>query len=77
MLREKLNANTLASQTEQVRLEGMALREELEKVYTDEDIFWRQRSKVHWARDGDRNTSYFHQVAISWKEMNTIYGLFD
>lgn len=76
-LREQLYANSMAPQTEENRTEGVALRAELEKVHSDEDIFWRQRSKVMWAREGDRNTTYFHQAATARKEKNTIHGLYN
>lgn len=39
-IQEQLHALALAPQTEQTRAEGVALRAELEKVYSDEDIFW-------------------------------------
>lgn len=55
----------------------MFLRGELETVYSDEDVFWRQRSKVLWAKDGDRNTAYFHSAATARKNNNTIHGLFN
>lgn len=76
-LREKLHGLSLATQTEETKNEGAALRAELDKVYSDEDFFWRQSSKVQWARDGDMNTSYFHKVAFSRKENNTIHGLYN
>lgn len=30
-----------------------------------------------WAREGDRNTSFFHRVATDGKAINTIEGLFN
>lgn len=52
-LLKKLQDLTLRPQTEETRTEGVELRAELEKVYSDEAIFWRQRSKTTWAREGD------------------------
>lgn len=74
-LRDKLHAHSMEPQTEQTREEDVALTGELKKVYSDEDIFWRQMSKVHWAREGDRNTFYFQKVAR--KEHNTIHELYN
>lgn len=74
-LRNQLAALFEGPQTEQSKQAASDLRAELEKTYTDEDTFWRQRSKVTWAREGDRNTSFFHSIATTRKEKNMIHGL--
>lgn len=71
---QKLN---LGPQTVESTAEAAGLRAELERVYSDEAIFWKQRSKTLWAREGDRNTSYFHSVATKRKENNSIKGLYN
>jgi len=38
---------------------------------------WKQRAKLHWFKEGDRNTSYFHVKASSQFQKNTIKGIFD
>ena len=35
----------------------------LENVLNLEEIFWKEKSKVKWHSEGDRNTPYFHRVA--------------
>lgn len=47
-------------QTEYTKKESAEIKAELEKAYSDEDIFWCRRSKVNWSSEGDPNTSYFH-----------------
>ncbi|XP_062011640.1 uncharacterized protein LOC133728251 [Rosa rugosa] len=37
--------------------------------------YWRQRSKVDWLRDGDRDTAYFHHRASNRRHYNAITGL--
>ncbi|KAL0295678.1 UNVERIFIED_CONTAM: hypothetical protein Sangu_3189600 [Sesamum angustifolium] len=38
---------------------------------------WKQRSKIHRLRDGDRNTSFFHAKASSSRRVNAIDRLRD
>ena len=40
-------------------------RVELNCWLEKEDSMWRQRSKLNWFRDGDRNTRFFHAKAFS------------
>lgn len=76
-LQKQLYGLQMGPQNESIKIESANIRAELEKAYTDDDIFWRQRSKVTWAREGDRNTSYFHTAATARKTKNTIHGLFN
>lgn len=36
---------------------------QLSLVLEKEKIFWRQRSRVNWLREGDPNTKFFHTMA--------------
>lgn len=35
----------------------------MDKVLKAEEIFWYQRSRSKWLREGDGNTRYFHRIA--------------
>ncbi|KAM0963163.1 hypothetical protein ACFX2A_022668 [Malus domestica] len=40
-----------------------------------EEVKWRQRSKVEWAKEGDGNTKFFHRVASGRRKRNYIERL--
>ncbi|WOK94500.1 LINE-1 reverse transcriptase-like [Canna indica] len=44
----------------------------LDKVYNNECIYWRQRAKQRWLREGDRNFIYFHLCASNEHRRNLI-----
>lgn len=56
-------------------LQKLHLSMEFEEVTKSEEIAWRQRSRVQWLKQGDKNTIYFHRIAIAHKEFNTIDSL--
>ncbi|MCH97325.1 endonuclease/exonuclease/phosphatase family protein [Trifolium medium] len=50
-------------------------REKLSKVLKQEEEYWKQRSKIHWLRDGDSNTKFFHAMASARRRRNHITKL--
>ncbi|KAL0416626.1 UNVERIFIED_CONTAM: hypothetical protein Slati_3494500 [Sesamum latifolium] len=44
---------------------------------SQELLKWKQLSKIHWLRDGDGNTGFFHSQAATWSCHNTISRLRD
>lgn len=49
---------------------------ELDKLFSKEEIYWNQRSRVNWLRAGNRNTSFFHKTALARRKRNKIRGQF-
>ena len=53
------------------------LRKEINTLLDDEELLWRQRSRVQWLGEGDRNTNYFHHRASERRRKNTVVGLWN
>ena len=54
------------------------LKNEINKILTREEIMWKQRSRVEWLRNEDRNTKFFHastNQASQRRRKNRIDGL--
>ena len=51
------------------------LKAQLSHRLDQEAIYWRQRSKFYWLKEGDSNTRIFHATALARKKKNEITGL--
>ncbi|KAM7252208.1 hypothetical protein ACFE04_024091 [Oxalis oulophora] len=49
----------------------------LRSLLDQEDMKWRQRSKVFWLQSGDINSHFFHLYASGHRHNNLINGLCD
>ena len=54
------------------RIEMGRIRDELEQATLLEEISWRQKSRVLYVKEGDRNTKFFHRIANSHRRVNSI-----
>ncbi|XP_023920366.1 uncharacterized protein LOC112031886 [Quercus suber] len=50
------------------------LRKDINELLDSEETLWHQHSKIHWYREGDRNTKFFHARASDRRKKNTILG---
>ncbi|XP_024178126.1 uncharacterized protein LOC112184065 [Rosa chinensis] len=57
--------------------EQKALQHRFNELLSLNETYWRQRSRVLWLKDGDRNTIFFHRRASNRKSRNSIIGLLD
>lgn len=48
------------------------VEQQLDQILIREETMWFQRSRAIWLKDGDKNSSFFHQKASNRKRRNTI-----
>jgi len=48
------------------------IEKDLDENLRLEELWWSQRAKTRWLKEGDRNTAYFHQKASDRKKRNWI-----
>ncbi|KAL5804637.1 hypothetical protein ACOSQ3_031437 [Xanthoceras sorbifolium] len=53
------------------------VEKELDDLLLQDEIYWRQRSRVSWLKFGDKNSKFFHAKASARRKHNEILGLFD
>ncbi|KAF3787115.1 Transposon TX1 uncharacterized protein [Nymphaea thermarum] len=64
---KKGNLNAIQKETE--------YREQLSHILLMEEIYWRQKSRIKWLKDGDANTKFFHESVKSKRRRNKINAI--
>ncbi|XP_027152134.1 uncharacterized protein LOC113752202 [Coffea eugenioides] len=63
--------------TEQRRSELHHARARLRRALIVEEGFWKQKARVRWLSDGDRNTKYFHSLVTERRHRAVIHRIKD
>ncbi|KAH7834630.1 hypothetical protein Vadar_018083 [Vaccinium darrowii] len=53
------------------------VEEGMRQATTEEEEYWRCKSRVSWLRLGDKNTAFFHAKTVQRRAANRIHGLED
>lgn len=48
---------------------------QIEEWRKEEEILWKQKLRVNWLREGERNTKIFHQAMIQQRQKNRIFSI--
>nr|KYP39509.1 Transposon TX1 uncharacterized [Cajanus cajan] len=66
-LRDKSDATSNATFLE--------IQDKLNTLILQEEAFWKQRAKVHWLKEGDSNSKFFHATASARRKRNYIQSI--
>jgi hypothetical protein len=61
--------------SEDEKMRRRQISRELEATLFQEEISWRQKSRIRWLKEGDKCTKFFHQVANANRRNNSIESL--
>lgn len=53
------------------------LTSQITKLWTQDEMYWHQRSRVSWLKLGDQNTSFFHHTTLQRRQFNRICRIQD
>jgi hypothetical protein len=61
--------------TNELKAQEIKLNQQLEVRRKQEEILWKQKSRVQWLREGERNTKLFHRTVIQRRDSKKITDL--
>jgi hypothetical protein len=63
--------------TKDRKKEEIQLTQEWEARCQQKETLWRQKSRIMWLKEGERNTRFFHRTAIARRTHNKILKIWD
>ncbi|KAL9680028.1 hypothetical protein QQ045_017901 [Rhodiola kirilowii] len=71
-LNEKLKRIQQQERTKETMEEEAKVTEEIDEWLYKQELYWKQRSRIDWLKEGDRNTRFFHLRASQRRTSNRI-----
>eukprot|EP00253_Pinus_taeda_P018973 PITA_18973 len=62
----------LKRHTEATVEEEQSIHTQLEERRKQEEILWKQKSRIRWLKEGERNTKFFHRTTVQRRTHNNI-----
>lgn len=76
-MRRELHVLLQKPYTAEDQSEKLRLSQKLNELMSIDEVYWRQRSRAIWLKDGDRNSKFFHRRASNRRKRNKLKGLYD
>jgi hypothetical protein len=73
-LRKELNRTSTSRDIHSQR-RRREIEKEMNCLLEREEIYWKQRSRIEWLKEGDKNTKFFHASATCRMHHNSIPSL--
>jgi exonuclease III len=61
--------------TEDLKDQELKVNHQIANRKKQEEILWKQKSRIQWLKEGDRNTKFFHRATIQRRHSNKITHL--
>eukprot|EP00253_Pinus_taeda_P007997 PITA_07997 len=58
--------------TEDLTKQEQSIEDQLHNRAQQEEILWRQKSRIRWLKEGDKNTKFFHKTTVQRRMHNLI-----
>ncbi|QHO60147.1 uncharacterized protein [Arachis hypogaea] len=75
ILNLKIQIETEAAKGQQANRNAIRILEELNEAIEQEDMHWKEKSRIQWLQWGDRNTKFLHSKCQIWNRKNKLQEL--
>lgn len=65
----------LGGRSPELESQETKIQQQLHNMLRREEVFWKDKSRVHWLKEGEKNTKFFHRSIIQHKSHNKITHL--
>uniref|UniRef100_A0A803LHG6 RNase H type-1 domain-containing protein n=1 Tax=Chenopodium quinoa TaxID=63459 RepID=A0A803LHG6_CHEQI len=70
--RARMDSLMQETQSDEVIAQMRALDDRMDELERREEMYWKQRSRQEWLKNGDKNSTFFHMKAKQRSERNNI-----